>query len=161
MLSVWLAAALSTSQSKWHHQFSASMFSPVSRGGQNFSHNHQQLCTYWMVQFADGVVTFWAGLPAHPVLVYYANLDGLTLNTWRWDDSSPFWDAPFPWPGVLDAHSPSLCSVWRLNRQGRGPTMHLPCVPILTSLLPLQLAFTHCRLLTVCVVGLIWLSPLL
>ena len=30
--------------------------------------------------------------------------------------------------------------------------MHLPCVPILTSLLPLQLAFTH-------VVGLIWVSP--
>ena len=25
----------------------------------------------------------------------------------------------------------------RLNRQERGPTMHLPCVPILTSLLPL------------------------
>ena len=40
---------------------------------------------------------------------------------------------------VLDAHSPPLSSVWRLNRQGRGPTMHLPCVPILTSLLSLQL----------------------
>ena len=46
------------------------MFSPVSRGGQNFWHNHQQLCTSWMVQFADGVVTFWAGLPVHPVLVF-------------------------------------------------------------------------------------------
>ena len=32
---------------------------------------------------------------------------------------------------------------------------------ILTSLLPLQLAFTHSRRLTVSVVGLIWLSPLL
>ena len=48
--------------------------------------------------------------------------------------------------------------------QGLGcplPTTHLPCVPILTSLLPLQLAFTHSRLLAVSVVGLIWLSPLL
>ena len=62
------------------HMASSSMFSPVSRGGQNFSHNHQQHSTSWMVQFADGVVTFSAGLPAHPVLVYFANLDGLTLN---------------------------------------------------------------------------------
>ena len=87
-------------------------------GGQNFSHNHQQLCTSWMVQFADGVVTFWAGLLARLVLVYFANLDGLTLNTWRWNDSSLFWDAPFPWPQVLDAHSPPLSTVWRLNHQG-------------------------------------------
>ena len=32
-------------------------------------------------------------------------------------------------------------------------------LPILTSLLPLQLTFTHGRFLTVCVAGLIWLSP--
>ena len=97
---------------------------PVSRGGQNFAPTHQQLCTSWMVQSADGVV--WAGLSARLVLVCFAKLDGLTLNTWRWDDSSLFWDAPFPWPRVSDAHSPPLSSVWRLNRQGRGPTMRLP-----------------------------------
>ena len=120
------------------------MFSPVSRGGQNFSHNHQHLCTSWMAQFADGVVTFWAGLPAHPVLVYFANLDGLTLNTWRWDDSSPFWDSPFPWPRVLDAHSPPLSSMWRLIRQGRGPTMHLPIHPQSPVVSPsLNLALHH------------------
>ena len=109
MLSVWLGAALSTSQSKWHRQFSAPTCSPVSRGGQNSSHTHQQLCTSWMVQSADGVVTFWAGFPARLVLVYFANLDGLTLNIWRLDDSSLFWDAPFPWPPGSRMPTPRHC----------------------------------------------------
>ena len=89
------------------------------------------------MQFANDNVTFWTDLRARLVLVYFAHLDDLTLNTWRWDDSSLFWDAPFPWPGVLDAHSPPLSSVWCLNRQGRGPTMHLPCVPHLDIPSPL------------------------
>ena len=43
---------------------------------------------------------FFAHSPAAQLtLCWCANLDGLTLNTWRWDDSSPFWDA-------LDVHSP-------------------------------------------------------
>ena len=109
-------------------KFSASMF---SWGSAFFTQSPAAL------HLLDGAIRRWgrhvlAGLPAHPVLVYIANLNGLTLNTWRWDDSSPSWDAPFPWPGVLDAHSPPLSSVWRLNHQGRGPTMHLPCVPILS-----------------------------
>ena len=109
LLSVWLGAALSTSQSKWHHQFSASMFSPMSRGGQNFSHNHQQLCTSWIVQFADGVVTFWAGLPAHLVLVYFANLDVLTPEHQAMGRLLSLWGHSFSIAVVLDAHSPPLC----------------------------------------------------
>ena len=60
----------------------------VSWGSEFFAHFTSSSGPLRWCRFADGVDTFWAGLPAHPVLVYFANLDGLTLNTWRWDDSS-------------------------------------------------------------------------
>ena len=92
-------------------------------------------------QFASRLTLCWC---------VFSNLDGLNAERLAMGRLLSFLGRSFAMARGLGCPLP-LSSVWRLNCQRRGPTMHLPCVP--TSLLSLQLAFTHSRFLTVCVVG--------
>ena len=127
-------------QSKWHRQFSASVFSPMSRGRGGVRIFRTLTSSFaplgWCIpQLGD--VMFWGGLPTLFVLVYSANLDGLTLDTWYWDDSERSFSMAQDLGCLLSAAVLSVAS------QSPGTL------------------FTHSRLLTVSVVGSSWLSLLL
>ena len=138
--------------------FSVFVLSSVLVGFLSFSLSRRLFYASWTMRFGDGDATFWGGLQLLLAQVSFANSDGQMLNTWRWVDCCRSWDAHLRWPRVLRARSLSAFSALRLIPWERGPTMHSPCVSISASLLPLQLTFTHNRLLTMSVVGLTRLS---